>query len=72
MNELGKSIFILGLAIAVAGLLLWSGAGRSWFGRLPGDIRYTRGGFTFYFPIATCVLLSAALSLLFWLMRGRK
>jgi hypothetical protein len=37
-------------------------------GRLPGDVLIHRGGSTFYFPIVTCLLLSAALSLLFWLI----
>ena len=40
-------------------------------GRLPGDIRVERPGFTFYFPLATSILLSLALSLVFWLLRRR-
>ena len=38
MSDLGKLLFFLGLALAGLGLLLWSGLGRGWLGRLPGDI----------------------------------
>ena len=69
MNELGKYLVILGLIIAAAGILLWSGFGRSWLGRLPGDIHYTKGNFSFHFPIVTCLLLSLLLTLLLWLFR---
>jgi hypothetical protein len=69
MTELGKIIFVLGLILCVVGALLWSGVGRGWLGRLPGDVHYTRGNFSLYFPIATCLLLSAVLTLLAWLFR---
>jgi hypothetical protein len=69
MSELGKVLVILGLLIAVAGVLLCSGAGRGWLGRLPGDFHYSRGGTSFYFPLMTCVLLSVFLSVLLWLFR---
>ena len=71
MNELGKMLFALGCVLAVVGLVLWSGAGRGWLGRLPGDIHYRRGGFQFYFPVVTCLLLSALLTVLSWLLRRR-
>jgi hypothetical protein len=69
LNELGKGLIILGVAITVAGLLLWSGAGKGWLGRLPGDIHYAKGNFSFYFPLMTSVLLSILLTLLLWLFR---
>ena len=69
MNELGKLIVVVGLVVVAIGLLLWSGLGRNWLGRLPGDIHYSRGNFTVYFPIVTCILLSLVLSLLLWLFR---
>lgn len=69
MNDLGKFLVIAGLIIVAAGLLLWSGIGRSWLGRLPGDINYSRGNFSFYFPIVTCLLVSLVLTLVLWLFR---
>jgi len=69
MHELGKFLVIIGLLIALAGALLWSGVGKSWLGRLPGDIHYTRGNFSFHFPIVTCLLLSLILALVLWLFR---
>jgi hypothetical protein len=70
--EIGKSLVLVGLAIVAAGLLLWSGLGRSWFGRLPGDLHFRRGNSQVYFPIVTCLVISAVLTLLSWFFRGRK
>jgi hypothetical protein len=69
MNDLGKLLFVIGLMIAAIGLLLWSGIGRNWLGRLPGDIHYSKGNFSFYFPIVTCLVLSLLLTLLLWIFR---
>jgi hypothetical protein len=69
MNEMGKLLVVAGLLLAAVGALLWSGYGRGWMGRLPGDIHYSRGHFSFYFPIVTCLLVSAILTLLLWLFR---
>ena len=69
MNELGKMLVVLGVAVAAVGLLLWAGIGKSWLGRLPGDIHYTRDHFSFHFPIVTCLLFSLVLTLLIWLIR---
>ena len=69
MNELGKVLFLVGVALALAGLWLWLGSSRGWPGRLPGDIHYTKANFSFYFPIVTCLLVSLVLTFLFWLFR---
>jgi hypothetical protein len=69
MNELGKVLVVTGLLIAGVGALIWSGFGRGWIGRLPGDINYSRPNFSFHFPIITCLLISLVLSLLLWLIR---
>jgi len=69
MNELGKFLVITGVIIAVVGALLWSGVGKGWLGKLPGDIHYSKGNFSFYFPIVTCLLLSAILTLVLWFFR---
>ena len=69
MNELGKILVVAGLITVANGLVLWSGIGKSWLGRLPGDIHYTKGNFSFYFPLVTCLLISLVLTLLVWLLR---
>lgn len=69
MPHLGKTLVTLGLGLVVVGLILWSGFGRDWIGRLPGDIRIERGGSRFYFPVTTCILASVVLSLILWLFR---
>ena len=69
MNELGKFLVIAGVVLVVAGVLLWSGVGKGWLGRLPGDIHYAKGNFSFHFPIVTCLLVSALLTFILWLFR---
>ena len=69
MNELGKFLVIAGLLLALVGVLLWSGVGKGWLGRLPGDINYSKGDFSFHFPLVTCLILSALLTLILWLFR---
>lgn len=69
MNELGKTLVIAGLVLAAVGVILWSGIGRSWLGRLPGDISFHRGNTSFYFPVVTCLLVSVILSLVLWFFR---
>ena len=69
MPEIGKMLFVFGIALAVLGLLLWSGFGRGWLGQLPGDINVSRGNFSFHLPIVTCVIISVVLNILLWLFR---
>ena len=73
MADLGKILIVFGVVLVVAGAVLVL-AGKSgwtpWLGRLPGDIVVRRDNFTFYFPLATSLVLSVALSLLlYWLRR---
>ena len=58
---MGKTLIIIGLAIAAVGMLISLGVP---FGRLPGDISYRRGNFSFHFPIVTSIILSIVLTLL--------
>jgi hypothetical protein len=60
---------IFGLAIAAVGLIWVFLPNLPRPGRLPGDVVIERGNMRFYFPIVTCVVLSAALSVVFWLIR---
>jgi hypothetical protein len=69
MNDAGKMLMLAGLGLFVLGLVLWTGFGRGWFGRLPGDIHYQKGNFSFYFPFVTCIVVSIALSIIFRLFR---
>lgn len=63
---MGRLLVIVGLVLTGLGLLLMLGLP---LGRLPGDIVYRRGNFTFYFPLGTCILLSVVLTLLLMLFR---
>ncbi len=67
--NLGKILVIAGLAVAAVGALLLLSDKVGWIGRLPGDITIRKGNFTFYFPLATCILISVVLSLLLWFFR---
>lgn len=67
--EMGKLLVTVGLALALVGVLLMSGVGFGWVGRLPGDIHVERDGFSFHFPIVTCLLVSLILTVLLALLR---
>jgi formate hydrogenlyase subunit 3/multisubunit Na+/H+ antiporter MnhD subunit len=64
--DVSRFLITLGLAILVIGLL-WPVLGKIGPGRMPGDIVIRRDNFTLYFPIVTCLLVSAVLSLILWL-----
>jgi len=65
---LGKLLVVVGLVITGIGLLVMLGVP---VGRLPGDVTVKRGNFTFYFPLATSIVVSVVLSLVLWLI-GRR
>ncbi|MGV2826601.1 DUF2905 domain-containing protein [Myxosarcina sp. GI1(2024)] len=70
LTEIGKTLVILGVGIVVLGGLLWLSGGTLKnfpLGRLPGDILIQKDNFIFYFPLATCILLSLSLSAIIWL-----
>jgi hypothetical protein len=69
MNEIGRMLVVMGLILVGLGMLLWFGSRIPGLGRLPGDIVVERPNFKFYFPLATCILVSAILTFLFWLLR---
>ncbi len=69
MSDLGKLlIFCGGLMILVGLVVVIAGRAHLPLGRLPGDIVYRGKNTTFYFPIATCIVLSVVISLIFWLL----
>lgn len=67
--ELGKMLMLIGGVLLLLGLVVTMGAKLPWLGRLPGDIYVQRDNFSFYFPLATCLVLSALLSLILFLFR---
>jgi len=71
MQHIGRLLVIVGFATAVVGVLIIVSAKLPWLGRLPGDIVFHRKNFTFYFPLATSILISLLLTLLFWIF-GRR
>jgi DUF2905 family protein len=68
---IAKILIAFGLLIALAGVVLVLVGRVPWIGRLPGDIHVQRGNFTFYFPLATSLLLSVVLTLVLYLL-GRR
>jgi hypothetical protein len=69
VHEFGKILVILGVVLVVTGLVLWKFGGFGPLGKLPGDISIQRDNFSFSFPIVTCLILSAVLTLAMWLLR---
>ncbi len=62
-------ILIAAGVLLIALGLLWPVISKLPLGRLPGDIVFRRGNFTFYFPLGTSIVLSLLLTFLFWLFR---
>lgn len=71
MQHFGRLLIIFGGVIVVAGVLMMLAGKLPWVGRLPGDIVLHRKNFTFYFPLATSILISLLLTLLFWILGKR-
>jgi hypothetical protein len=71
VNDIGKILVGFGLLIALVGVVLVFVGRVPWIGRLPGDIHIQRGNFTFYFPLATSLLLSLVLTLVLYVV-GRR
>jgi len=67
-RSIGLLVIVGGFFVALVGLLIYTGA-LSWFGRLPGDIRYESEHVRVYVPIVSMLLVSLVLSLLFYLLR---
>lgn len=73
MGDLGKALIGMGVFVVLIGALLLGTAKLNLpLGRLPGDFtwRSKSGDSSFYFPLATCVLVSILLSVLFWIVRA--
>jgi len=71
MQDIAKILILFGIALVVVGMFLFFLPKIPFPGRLPGDIYIQKKNFSFYFPLATSVLISIALSLLMWLFSRR-
>lgn len=69
MSDMGKWLIVIGLVIAAFGVVITFAGKIPWLGKLPGDIYIKRENFSFYFPLATCILISAVISFILWLIR---
>jgi hypothetical protein len=69
MPELGRALIGLGAVLVVVGFLLLFSGKVPFLGKLPGDFLIKRENFTFYFPLATSIVLSLLISLILYLSR---
>jgi hypothetical protein len=71
MRDIGRLLIVIGAVLVLVGLVLTFAGRIPGLGRLPGDLHIQRGNWSFYFPLATSLLLSVVLSIVFWLI-GRR
>jgi hypothetical protein len=67
LQPLARLLIIFGVVITAFGVILLVMPKVPWLGRLPGDILIRREQFSFYFPLASCLVASVLLSVLFWI-----
>jgi len=68
LSPLGRALIFLGVILTSFGVILLLAPKIPWLGRLPGDILIQRERFSFYFPLASCLLASVLLTLLLWIV----
>ncbi len=68
MGDIGRILIILGAVLIVAGLAVLGIQKLPFLGKLPGDILVKRERFTFYFPLATSIIISILISLILYLI----
>lgn len=71
LSGMGRILIVIGLLIAVVGLVLSFAGKIPWLGRLPGDFFFRGKGFSFYFPLTTSILISVILTLILWFINRR-
>jgi hypothetical protein len=67
MSDLGRWLIVVGVSLVIVGAVFLLAPKLPWLGRLPGDFSFTRGNFSFYFPLGTCILISIILTLIMYL-----
>lgn len=68
---MGKFLILIGIIAIIAGILVTYKISIPFLGKLPGDINVTGENYQVYFPITTCILISAVISLLFYLFSSK-
>ncbi len=68
---MGRWIIWIGLFVIIAGIVVHYGD-KLGLNNIPGNLSFKKGGTTFYFPIATCLIVSALVSFILWLIRSLK
>jgi thiosulfate reductase cytochrome b subunit len=68
MDEMAKVIIILGIVLVIVGLVMLFAQKLPFLGKLPGDILIKKENFTFYFPLATSIIISIIISLILYLI----
>lgn len=71
LHGLGKLLILFGGILALTGVLLLFMGKLPWLGRIPGDVLIERKNFSFYFPLATSLLISLVFSAILWLLSRR-
>ena len=71
MNEIGKSIILIGIILVIIGVLMTVAGKIPGVGKLPGDILIKKENFSFYFPLTTCILLSIIVSVFMYFLRAK-
>jgi hypothetical protein len=69
-DNMGRILIAAGIVLVLAGILFMFNKNIP-LGRLPGDIRIVKEGFSFYFPVTTCIILSIIFSIILFLMRKK-
>ncbi len=72
MGHLGKILIVAGIVLFLVGVLFYWGEKLPWLGKLPGDVIIKKKNFTIYFPVASCLLISLLLTLVFFVLNKIK
>jgi hypothetical protein len=71
MQDFGRILIVIGIITSVVGVIFYFSSKIPFVGRLPGDILVKKENFTFYFPLATSILVSIILSLILYFFNRR-
>ena len=69
LEGFGRTLIYIGIVLIIVGIVFSASGKIPWLGNLPGDIYIQRGRFAFYFPLATCLLISVIITLVLYLFR---